>query len=176
MTLFGLELSEVENRLFNNIKKTKSTFPEETQIIEFGLALMRDLTQITQDAVNDYKTKPNLFANHNLFARNRQLLLNAYFCLLCSSYGTQFVILRTVLENNNLMRLFNKNPQFAFEWLSEDVQKRFSEETQLKYGKSKKKKLEVTLSNSTNNYATILIQTFWDGESLYVRKDKPKSF
>ncbi|MGD8544036.1 MAG: hypothetical protein PVG48_02840 [Candidatus Bathyarchaeota archaeon] len=136
MILFGKTLSEVECRLFDNIKKTKSIFPEETQRIEFGLVLMRDLTQCTQDAVNDYKAKPNLFANHNLFARNRQLLLNAYYCLLCSSYGTQFVILRTVLENNNLMRLFNKNPQYAFEWLSEEKQKRFSKETQLKYGKS----------------------------------------
>ena len=138
MTLFGLKLSEVESRLFDNIKKTKSIFLEETQMIEFGLALMRDLTQVTQDAVKDYKTRPNLYANHNLFARNRQLLLNAYLCLLCSSYGTQFVILRTVLENNNLMRLFNKNPQYAFEWLSKEKQKRFAKETQMKYGKSGK--------------------------------------
>jgi hypothetical protein len=138
MGLFGFKLAKVESRLLDNIKKTKSIFPEETQRIEFGVALMRDLTGVTQDAVNDYKTKPNLFANHNLFARNRQLLLNAYFCLLSSSYGTEFVILRTVLENNNLMRLFNKEPQFAFEWLSEAVQKRFSEETQVKYGKSGK--------------------------------------
>jgi hypothetical protein len=106
--------------------------------MEFGLALMRDLTQVTQDAVNDYKKKPNLFVNHSLFARNRQLLLNAYFCLLSSSYGTEFVILRTVLENNNLMRLFNKNPQYAFEWLSKDMQNRFPQETKLKYGKSGK--------------------------------------
>jgi len=136
MVLFGSKLSEVESRLLDNVKKTKSVFPEETQEIEFGLALMRDLTQITQDAVKEYRIKPNLYANHNLFARNRQLLLNAYFCLLSSSYGTQFVILRTVLENNNLMRLFNKNPQFAFEWLPKEKQKRFSKETQLKYGKS----------------------------------------
>lgn len=136
MTLFSSELTEVESRLFDNIKKTKSVFPEETQRIEAGLALMRDLTKVTQDAVNDYKKRPNSYANHNLFARNRQLLLNAYFCLLSSSYGTQFVILRTVLENNNLMRSFNKNPQYAFEWLSEEKQKRFTKETQTKYGKS----------------------------------------
>lgn len=136
MVLFGLKLSEIETRLLENIKKTKSVFPEETQRIEFGLALMRDITQITQDAVNDYKTKPNMYANHNLFARNRQLLVNAYFCLLTSSYGTQYVILRTVLENNNLMRSFNKNPQCAFEWLSREKQKEFPKETQLKYGKS----------------------------------------
>jgi len=138
MSIFGLKLAQVESRLLDNIKKTKSIFPEETQRIEFGLALMRDLTELTKDAVNDYKTRPNLFANHNLFARNRQLLLNAYFCLLSSSYGTEFVILRTVLENNNLMRLFNKKPQFAFEWLSKDAQKRFSKETRLNYGKSGK--------------------------------------
>jgi len=136
MILLGKVLSKVESRLFDNIEKTKSIFPDETQRIAFGLALMRDLTQVSRDAVNDYKTRPNLFANHNLFARNRQLLLNAYFCLLCSSYGTEFVILRTVLENNNLMRLFNINPQYAFEWLPKEKQKRFSKETQLKYDKS----------------------------------------
>jgi hypothetical protein len=138
LSLFGSNLNEVENRIFENLKKTKAVFPEETRRIEWGLALMRDLTQITKDAIKDYKTKPNLFTNHNLFSRNRQLLLNAYFCLLSSSYGTEFVILRTVLENNNLMRLFNKNPQYAFEWLSEDAQKRFPKETQIKYGKSGK--------------------------------------
>jgi hypothetical protein len=138
VTLFGSKLTEVESRLFENIRNTKTVFPEETRRIEMGLALMRDITRITNDAIKDYQTKPNLFANHNLFARNRQLLLNAYFCLLSSSYGTQFVILRTVLENDNLMRLFNKNPQYAFEWLSKDMQGRFPEETKLKYGKSGK--------------------------------------
>jgi hypothetical protein len=136
MTLFGSKVSEIESRLFDNIEKTKSVFPEEIQRIEFGLVLMRDLTQVTKEAVDDYRTRPNLFANHNLFARNRQLLLNAYICLLSSSYGTQFVILRTALENNNLMRLFNKEPQYAFEWLSKERQNQFSRRTQLEYGKS----------------------------------------
>jgi hypothetical protein len=136
MAIFGFNLSKVESRLFENMKKTKSVFPEETQHIEFGLALMWNLTQVTQEAVNDYKAKPNLYANLNLFGRNRQLLLNAYFCMLCSNYGTQFVILRTVLDNNNLMRLFNKNPQYAFEWLPKEKQAQFPSEIQLKYGKS----------------------------------------
>lgn len=137
MILFGLKLSEVEKRLLDNAKRTKSAFPEETQMMEIGLALMLDLIKVPQDAVND-KKKPNLFANYNLFARNTQLLLNAYFCLLSSSYGTQSVILRTVLENNNLMRYFNKNPQYAYEWLPRERQKTFSEETQSTYGKSEK--------------------------------------
>lgn len=136
--LFGSNLTEVENRLFENLKKTKAVFPEETQHLEVGLALMRDLTQITKEAIKEYPRKPNLFTNHNLFARNRQLLLNAYVSLLFSSYGTQFVILRTVLENNNLMRLFNKNPQYSFEWLSKEIQDRFPPETRSKYGKSGK--------------------------------------
>ena len=135
-SLFGSNLSEVEKRLFENQKRTKAIFPEETHRIEWGLALMRDVTQITKDAIKDYRAKPNLFTNHNLFSRNRQLLLNAYFCLLSSSYGTEFVILRTALENNNLMRLFNKNPEYAFEWLSKDTQQQFPKETLLKYGKS----------------------------------------
>src|SRR3990170_1588522 len=117
MTLFGSSLTEVESRLFENLKKTKAIFPEETRRIEWGLSLMRDLTQIAKEASKEYPRKPNLYVNHDLFARNRQLLLNAYVCLLFSSYGTQFVILRTVLENSNLMRLFNKKPQCAFEWL-----------------------------------------------------------
>lgn len=86
--------------------------------------------------MKDYKIKPDLVTNHNLFARNRQLLLNAYICSLFSSYGTQFVILRVVLENNFLMRLFNKHPELAFEWLSKEMQKRFQKEIQVRYGKS----------------------------------------
>jgi hypothetical protein len=79
-----------------------------------------------------------LYTNHNLFSRNRQLLLNAYTSLLFSSYGTEFVILRTVLENNNLMRLFIKEPQFAFEWLPKLLQERFPEETKKRFGQSGK--------------------------------------
>lgn len=136
MQLFGPKLVEVESHLFENLKKTKGVFPEEIQLIEFGLVLMRDVTQITKGTVEVYPKKPNLYTNHNLFARNRQLLLNAYLCLLFSSYGTEFVLLRTVLENNNLMRLFNKNPQLAFDWLPIEKQKQFAVETQLIYGKS----------------------------------------
>jgi hypothetical protein len=138
MTLFGANLAEVEARLMENQKKTKEDFPEETLTIEFGLALLRDLTLISKDTLKDYQTKPNLFTNLNLFARNRQLLLNGYFCTLSSSYGTQFVILRTVFENNNLMRYFNKKPQCAFKWLSKEIQERFPEETKLKFGTSGK--------------------------------------
>jgi hypothetical protein len=146
--LFGSKLAVIESRLIENIQKTKEVFPEEIQRIEFGLALMRDVTQVTQYAVKDYGTKPDLVTNHNLFARNRQLLLNAYICSLSSSYGTQFVILRVVLENNFLMRLFRKNPQSAFEWLSKERQKRFTTETQMKYGKSGRsnKRFRVDLS------------------------------
>jgi hypothetical protein len=138
VSLFGSNLSEVNSRLLENLKKTKAVFPEETKRIEWGLALMRDLTQITKEASKEYPTKPNLPANHDLFARNRQLLLNAYVSLLFSCYGTQFVILRTVLENDNLMRLFNKEPQYAFEWLPEKLQERFTKETKEKYGKTGK--------------------------------------
>jgi hypothetical protein len=70
MSLFGSNLTEVENCLFENLKKTKAVFPEETQRIEWGLALMRDLTLITKEASKDYPNRPNLYANHYLFARN----------------------------------------------------------------------------------------------------------
>ncbi|MGD8505471.1 MAG: hypothetical protein PVF15_02265 [Candidatus Bathyarchaeota archaeon] len=139
MVLFGSQLSELESRLLDNMTKTRSVFPKEIQTIELGLALMSNVTTVTKEAVKDYENKPNLVANHNLFARNRQLLLNAYVCALNSSYGTQFVIARTVLENNDLMRFFNRYPKHAFEWLSEEVQSRFSRDVQLRYGKSKKK-------------------------------------
>jgi hypothetical protein len=140
MNLFGSELNNVERRMLKNSTNTKAVFPEETQLIEVGLALLWNLTQVTNNAKKDFATKPNLFANTNLFGRNRQLLLNAYFCMLCSNYGTQFVISRTVLENNNLMRLFNMNPRYAFEWLPQNKQKEFSPETQLKYSGSDEKK------------------------------------
>ena len=138
MTLFSPNLSAVETILFENLKKTKAAYPEETLRIEMGLALMRELTRVTKDAAMDFPNKPNLMANHNLFAINRQLSLNAYLSLLFASYGTQLVILRTTLENSTLMRLFNKNPKLAFEWLPKDVQEHFSEETQRKYGESGK--------------------------------------
>jgi len=140
MPLFGTKLSDIESRLFENAKKNRAVFPEEIKQIETGLRLLRGLTKITKEASKDYPNKPNYSANHELFARNRELLLNAYVSLLFSSYGTHFVILRTVLENNNLMRLFNKNPQFAFWWFPRRMQKRFTKEVQIKFCKQGKEK------------------------------------
>jgi len=136
MPLFGAKLSDIESRILENIKKNKAIFPDEIEQIENGLLLIRKLTQITEEASKQYQDKPNFSTNHEIFARNRQLLLIAYVSLLFSSYGTQFVILRTVLENNNLMRLFNKNPKYAFEWLPIKPQKLFTEDVQKKFGKS----------------------------------------
>jgi hypothetical protein len=104
-------------------------------MMEHGLDLMFSLTPDINEALRNSE-KPQMYANGNLFARNRQLLLNAYLCLGCSHYGTQFVILRTIMENNNLMRLFNLHPRYAYEWLPLDKQKQFSLETQTKYAKS----------------------------------------
>lgn len=134
--MFSATLAEVDKRLFDNLRKTKSVFPEETRLVERGLDLMFKLTTISKDVCKEYLHKPNFYANHNLFARNRQLLLQAYISCLSASYGTEFVILRTVLESNNLMRLFNKKPEFAFNWLPTEVQKRFTVEAQKTYGKS----------------------------------------
>ena len=133
MNIFGQELSKIESHLFGNIKYTKSVFPEETKLIEFGLALLWRFTNITNEAAIMQKDKPNIIANQNLFGRNRQLLLNAYFCLLYSNFGTCFVLLRTVLENNNLMRQFNKEPKDAFIWFSKDRRNKFPAEIQTKY-------------------------------------------
>jgi len=136
--LFGNSLNEIDERLSSNLKKTKSVFPDEIQLIESGMLLMREVTQITDVASKEYPKAPNMYANHNLFARNRQLLLSAYISCLHASYGTSFVILRTVLENNNLIRLFNKNPQLAFDWLPKEEQLKFDQEIQKRYGASGK--------------------------------------
>jgi hypothetical protein len=133
MKIFGEDLSKIESHLYKNIKYTKSVFPEETKLIEFGLALMWRFTDITNETVNIQKDKPNVVANQNLFGRNRQLLLNAYYCLLSSSYGTCAVLLRTVLENNNLMRLFNKEPKYAFIWFSKERRSKFPIKIQKQY-------------------------------------------
>jgi hypothetical protein len=141
MNIFGSQLNIVERSMLKNSTNTKRIFPEETQLIEFGLALMWDLTQVTRNAKKDFSTKPNFYANTNLFGRNRELMLYAYFCMLSSNYGTQFVILRTVLENNNLMRLFNKNPKYAYEWLPKEYQERFSSEIKQEFqGSAEKRK------------------------------------
>jgi hypothetical protein len=137
MPIFGQGLSPIENRLSRNIKTTKTVFPEETKAIEEGLALMYSLTEDVNEAVRK-DPRPQMYANRNLFARNRELLLNGYFCMLCSNYGTQFVILRTILENNDLMRLFNLNPQYAYEWLSAEKQERFPTGMRSKYRESGK--------------------------------------
>ena len=137
MVLFTKRLSEIESRLLENTKKTSFVFSDEMRVIEEGLLLMTELTKVSAIAISDYKRKPHLFTNHNLFARNRELLLNCYICILTSSYGTHNVIARTVLENNQLMRLFRKNDYKAFEWLSKEAQSRFPRETQEEYGKSK---------------------------------------
>jgi hypothetical protein len=88
---------------------------------------------ILRTCYKDFKNKPDLFANANLFGRNRELLLNAYVCMLEANYGTQTVILRTALENNNLMRLFNKDMKYAFEWLPKERQMNFPLDVQKKY-------------------------------------------
>jgi len=91
MNVFGIKLSKVDSHLDNNIRLTKKVFPEETKAMEFGLALMFRLNDIINEALTIYKNKPEIVANSNLFGRNRQLLLNAYFCLICASYGSCFV-------------------------------------------------------------------------------------
>src|SRR5664280_1974144 len=113
MTLFGSDLSKVEKRILENSEKTKKVFSEETNLIELGLKLMWDSTNVTEKAQKDFAENPNLVANTNLFGRNK-LLTNAYSCMLFAAYGTQFVDLRVVLENNNLMRLFNFSHRQAY--------------------------------------------------------------
>lgn len=137
MTLFGSDLAKVEKGMLKNLAKTKAVFLEETNLIELGLKLMWDSTNITQKARKDFAENPNLVANTNLFGRNRQLLTNAYSCMLFAAYGTQFVNLRVVLENNNLMRLFNFSHRQAYSWLDKDKQNEFSPKIQSRFKKCK---------------------------------------
>lgn len=126
--------------MLENSAKTKAVFSEETSLIEFGLKLMWDSTNITQKAQKDFVENPNRVANTNLFGRNRQFLTNAYSCMLFATYVTQFVDLRVVLKNNNLMRLFNFSHRQAYAWLDKDKQNEFSPKIQNRYKKCKTRK------------------------------------
>ncbi|HSV49783.1 MAG TPA: hypothetical protein VLH35_05660 [Candidatus Acidoferrales bacterium] len=167
--MFGKKLSEIENRLNDNTVKTKQAFPEETDLIESGLDLMFNLTRISKEVHTQYPDNPHFYTNHNLFVRNRQLLLQAYISCLSSSYGTEFVILRTILENNNLMRLFNKKPDYAFDWLPKDFQKRFTSEAQTIYGQSGK-------HDQTYDPFPVIGWVFDDKQRKKVRRDINKLY
>ena len=167
--LFGNSLNDINERLSSNLKTTKSVFPDEIKLIESGMLLLREVTKITGEASKEYPKAPNMFANHNLFARNRQLILNAYVCCLHASYGTSFVILRTVLENNNLIRLFNKNPQLAFEWLPKEQQKKFDQEVQKRFGASGKK-------NQTYDPMPVTDLVFGDMTNRKIKKELNKFY
>jgi hypothetical protein len=60
MSIFGQSLKEVNKQLFANLKKTKAAFPDESQLIEFGLGLMQKVTEVTKDASKEYPERPNL--------------------------------------------------------------------------------------------------------------------
>lgn len=167
--LFGNSLTDVDKRLMDNLKMTKSVFPDEVKLIESGMKILKEVTAITEDASKDYPKTPNIFVNHNLFARNRQLLLNAYISCLTGSYGTAFVILRTVLENNNLMRLFNKNPQSAYEWLPKEQQQRFDPSIQKKFGISGK-------SNETFDAYPVAKLVFGNRPNPAIKKELDKFY
>lgn len=167
--LFGYDLTEIDARLVENMKITKSVFPEEIKLIEKGLILMRDLGSVSEEASKVYKINPNMFANFNLYARNRQLLLSAYTSCLFSAYGTAFVLMRTILENNNLIRLFNKEPTSAYEWLPEDQQKRFTPEIQEKYSKAGK-------HNRTFNPTPVTSLVFGDIKNRQIEKEMTKFY
>ena len=154
--LFGYDLTEIDERMASNMNTTKSVFPDEIKLIEKGLILMRDLGSISEAASKVYRSHPNMYANYNLFARNRQLLLSAYTSCLFSAYGTAFVLMRTILENNNLIRLFNKEPTSAYEWLPENQQKRFTPEIQEKYGKAGKQNRTFDPMPVTSLFSVIL--------------------
>lgn len=98
------------------IKRTEDIFPDETKLILASTNLMRRITKVSKDAINEFDAKPHLPAIMNLFARNRELVHFSMVCLMNAGYAPMKVLSRAALENTLCMRLFNKNTDLAGKW------------------------------------------------------------
>lgn len=101
------------------VNRTWKIFPEEEKLILASTNLMRRITSISKDAIDEISIKPNLAAVMNLFARNRELVHFAVVCLMNAGYAPTKVLTRAALENTLCMRLFNKKPYLAKEWFAD---------------------------------------------------------
>lgn len=100
------------------VKRTEKIFPDEIKLIPANTNLMRRVTSISKDSIDEISMKPNLSAVFNLFARNRDLVHFSVLCLMNGGYASTKVLSRAALENTLCMRLFNKKPELAEIWFS----------------------------------------------------------
>jgi len=100
------------------VNRTEKIFPDETILIRASTNLMRRITKISKDAINQISTNANLSAVMNLFARNRELVHFSMVSLMNGGYAPTKVLSRAALENTLCMRLFNKKPELAKEWFT----------------------------------------------------------
>ena len=109
---------ERETGLINKgiMKRTEDIFPDETKLILASTNLMRRMTKVSKDAIDEITTKPNLSAVMNLFTRNRELVHFSMVCLMNAGYAPMKVLSRAALENTLCMRLFSKHPDLARRW------------------------------------------------------------
>ena len=84
--------------------------------MEDVLDVLSDLTRIMEPVMKDSPQNPKYWANFDLFARSRVLLRSSYLCLITGNYGSALCLLRSVLENNELMLFFHLEPQEVHEW------------------------------------------------------------
>jgi len=100
------------------MKRTEQVFPEETRLILASTNLMRRITSISKDAIEEFSTNPVLPVIMNLFARNRELVHFSTVCLLNGGYAPSKVLVRVGLENSLYMRLFRKKPELIKDWFT----------------------------------------------------------
>jgi len=104
----------------NKVQKTiRVAFSDTTYGMEEVLDILSDLTKIMEQVMKDSPQNPDYWrANFDLFARSRVLLRSSYLCLITGNYGSALCLLRSVLENNELMLFFHLEPQEVSEWFT----------------------------------------------------------
>lgn len=101
---------------------SQKVFPEETKLILVTTNLMRRITSVSEDAINEFLKDHRLPAVMNLFCRNMEIIHFSTVCLMNGGYASTKVLIRVGLENSLCMRLFNKRADLAKEWLSNPEQ------------------------------------------------------
>lgn len=110
------ELKYLYARLDDNYMSTKADFAQEVCASERLIEYMRTILDGWDMDAPTLDSRPDLQTSVILFARNRQLFLSAYDLFMSGCYGSSLCLLRIMLENTNLMRLFQTNPKEAVSW------------------------------------------------------------
>ena len=116
MELFSRRLQRLEKSMKEVLKRTRFAFSDTIYGMEDVLDVLSDLTRIMEPVMKDSPQNPKYWANFDLFARSRVLLRSSYLCLITGNYGSALCLLRSVLENNELMLFFHLEPQEVHEW------------------------------------------------------------